>query len=225
MVVGSAVRAGRGDGRARGMVAGAGVVARGELDARQIRDRMDRAPTPRERWLLAQGWSANKVAAPLARAAHSSGAWLAAFAQAGPAALACEQPGRPPTRDREAQAGLQGAVQAAPGEGGSALANGNWPVVRQGLEARRGVRRRAPPSWPRLVPCWPRRGRRGRRAEVTANTCLGTKAAVQARMWPCFAGLPARVADVHSRCRRTPSPRPWPSRRPSPILDPIGASV
>jgi hypothetical protein len=191
------------------MVAGAGVVARGELDARQVRAWMARVPTPRERerwparWLLAQGWSANKVAAPLARAAHSSGTWLAAFAQAG----------------------LKGAVQAAPGEGGSALANGNWPVVRQSIEARRGVRRRAPPSWPRLVPCWPRRGRRGRRAEVTANTCLGTKAAVQARMWPCFAGLPARVAEVHSRCRRTPSPRSWPSRRPSPILDPIGASV
>ena len=40
------------------------------------------------------------------------------------------------------------------------------------------------------------------REEVTANTCLGTKAAVQARMQRFFAGLPARAAEVQSRCRR-----------------------
>ena len=72
------------------------------LDARQVRDRMYRAPTPRERerwhalWLLAQGWSANKVAELLERDAHTIGAWLAAFAQDGPAALAFEQTGGAP---------------------------------------------------------------------------------------------------------------------------------
>ncbi len=84
------------------MVDVAGVLARWEVDARQVRERMDRAPTPRERerwharWLLAQGWSANKVAELLERDAHTIGAWLAAFAQDGPAALAFEQTGGPP---------------------------------------------------------------------------------------------------------------------------------
>ncbi len=40
------------------------------------------------------------------------------------------------------------------------------------------------------------------REEVTANTCLGTKAKVQERMGAFFAGLPARTAEVQSRCRR-----------------------
>ena len=72
------------------------------LDGRQVRDRMYRAPTPRERerwhalWLLAQGWSASKVADVLARDAHTIGGWLAAFAQDGPTALAFEQTGGPP---------------------------------------------------------------------------------------------------------------------------------
>ena len=68
------------------MVDIARVLTRWELDERQVRDRMYRAPTPRERerwhalWLLAQGWSANKVA----------------FDRDGPAALAFEQTGGPP---------------------------------------------------------------------------------------------------------------------------------
>lgn len=73
-----------------------------ELDARQVRERMYRAPTPRERerwhalWLLAQGWSANKVAELVERDAHTIGAWLAAFDRDGPTALAFEQTGGPP---------------------------------------------------------------------------------------------------------------------------------
>jgi hypothetical protein len=39
------------------------------------------------------------------------------------------------------QAGLKVAVQAAPAEVGIALANWNWKVVRQFLEARCGIRR------------------------------------------------------------------------------------
>jgi transposase len=82
------------------------VLARWELDLRQVRERMYRAPTPRERerwhalWLLAQGWSANKVAALLDRDPHTVGAWLAAFAQDGPPALAFEQTGGSPPPSR-----------------------------------------------------------------------------------------------------------------------------
>ena len=39
------------------------------------------------------------------------------------------------------------------------------------------------------------------RAEVTANTCLGTKAKVQAEMARFFDGLADRVGEVQSRCR------------------------
>jgi len=41
------------------------------------------------------------------------------------------------------------------------------------------------------------------REEVTANTCLGTKAKVQAKMAQFFAGLKDRAAEAQSRCRRT----------------------
>jgi transposase len=77
-------------------------LTRWELDLRQVRERMYRAPTPRERerwhalWLLAQGWAANKVAQLLERDAHTIGDWLAAFTHDGPAALAFEQTGGPP---------------------------------------------------------------------------------------------------------------------------------
>jgi len=80
----------------------AAALARWELDARHVRERMYRAPTPRERerwhalWLLAQGWSANKVAELVERDAHTIGAWLAAFDRGGPAALAFEQTGGAP---------------------------------------------------------------------------------------------------------------------------------
>jgi len=83
------------------MADAAAVLAHWELDARQVRDRMYRAPTPRERerwhalWLLAQGWSANKVADLLERDAHTIGGWLAAFERDGPAALAFAQTGGP----------------------------------------------------------------------------------------------------------------------------------
>jgi transposase len=70
------------------------------------------------------------------------------------------------------------------------------------------------------------------RAEVTANTCLGTKAAVQEKMQAFFAGLTTRTGEVQSRCRRTlqalaeailiPEPEPHPEAL---HVDPIGASV
>ena len=72
------------------------------LDVGQVRERVDRAATPRERerwhalWLLAQGWSANQVAAVLDRDAHTIGGWRTAFCEHGPAALAFEQTGGSP---------------------------------------------------------------------------------------------------------------------------------
>jgi hypothetical protein len=70
------------------------------------------------------------------------------------------------------------------------------------------------------------------REEVTANTCLGTKAAVQERMQQFFGGQPAQVTEVQSRCCRTlqalaevlvvPSLE---SHLEITHVDPIGASV
>jgi hypothetical protein len=77
-------------------------LARWGLELRQVRERLYRAPTPRERerwhalWLLAQGWPANKVAAVLDRDAHTIGGWLTAFCEGGPEALAFEQTGGSP---------------------------------------------------------------------------------------------------------------------------------
>ena len=84
------------------MVDIAGALTRWGLDVGQVRERMYRAPTPRERerwhalWLLALGWSANQVAEALARDAHTIGGWLAALERDGPAALAFAQTGGPP---------------------------------------------------------------------------------------------------------------------------------
>ncbi len=82
------------------------------LDLGQVRERVYRAPTPRERerwhalWLVAQGWSANKAAALLDREAHTVGQWLAAFCADGPEALAFEQTGgSPPPSPRMSRPG------------------------------------------------------------------------------------------------------------------------
>ena len=78
------------------------LLGRWELDLRQVREQMYRAPTPRERerwhalWLLAQDWSAAQVATALDRDPHTIGAWLDAFCQHGPPALAFEQTGGSP---------------------------------------------------------------------------------------------------------------------------------
>jgi transposase len=73
-----------------------------KLDERLVRDRMYRAPTPRERerwhaiWLVARGWSAARVAEALERDAHTIGEWLAQFRESGPAGLIFEQTGGSP---------------------------------------------------------------------------------------------------------------------------------
>ena len=76
------------------------------VELREVRERMYRAPTPRERerwhalWLLARGWSPNQVAEALERDPHTIGNWLAAFDRDGPAALAFEQTGGSPPPSR-----------------------------------------------------------------------------------------------------------------------------
>jgi len=75
---------------------------RWQLDVNAVRERVYRAPTPRERerwhalWLLARGWSAIQVAEALERDAHTVGNWIETFRQEGPAGLAFEQTGGPP---------------------------------------------------------------------------------------------------------------------------------
>ncbi len=78
------------------------VLARWKLDERQVRDRMYRAPTARERerwhaiWLVVRGWSAARVAEALERDAHTIGEWLAQFREGDPAGLTFEQSGGSP---------------------------------------------------------------------------------------------------------------------------------
>jgi transposase len=73
-----------------------------QLDVKAVRERVYRAPTPRERerwhalWLLARGWSAAQVADALERDAHTIGDWVAEFRQQGPAGLAFGQTGGAP---------------------------------------------------------------------------------------------------------------------------------
>ncbi len=78
------------------------LLERWQLNVGDVRERMYRAPTPRERerwhalWLLAQGWSALAVAEALERDSHTIGMWVTALGNAGPAALAFEQSGGSP---------------------------------------------------------------------------------------------------------------------------------
>jgi hypothetical protein len=73
-----------------------------QIDAAAVRDRMYRAPTPRERerwhalWLALQGWSVAHVATALGRDPHTVGSWLAAFRREGPTALAFVHTGGSP---------------------------------------------------------------------------------------------------------------------------------
>jgi transposase len=72
------------------------------LDITEVRERVYRSATPRERerwhalWLLARGWSAAKVAQALERDAHTVGDWLEHFQKDGPEGLIFEQTGGSP---------------------------------------------------------------------------------------------------------------------------------
>ena len=85
-----------------GMMDVAQLLERWQLNVGDVRERMYRAPTPRERerwhalWLLAQGWTALAVAEALERDSHTIGMWVTALGNAGPTALAFEQSGGSP---------------------------------------------------------------------------------------------------------------------------------
>jgi transposase len=78
------------------------LLGRWDLTVRQVRERMYRAETPRERerwhavWLAARGWSTVQVAEALERDARTIGEWLAQFRHAGPAGMVFEQSGGSP---------------------------------------------------------------------------------------------------------------------------------
>lgn len=77
-------------------------LSRWQVDAALVRERMYRAPTPRERerwhalWLALQGWSGARVAQALGRDPHTVGSWLSAFRRDGPGALVFVQTGGSP---------------------------------------------------------------------------------------------------------------------------------
>ena len=79
-----------------------------QLNVGDVRERMYRAPTPRERerwhalWLLARGWTAVAVAEALEREPHTIGTWVAAFSDNGPTGFDFEQPGGSPPPSTEA---------------------------------------------------------------------------------------------------------------------------
>ena len=114
------------------------------MDEAEVRRRIYRVPTPRERerrhalWLLAQDWAA-AVAHALERDAHTIGQWATAFAERGPAALAFEQSGASPPLNEEQQAEFKGTAPGSPSQGGIDLSNWNWKVVRRFVEERFGL--------------------------------------------------------------------------------------
>ena len=80
------------------------LLERWQMDEADVRRRMYRSPTPRERerwhamWLLGQGWTSAAVARALDRDAHTIGQWVTMFAEGGPKALSFEQSGGSPPR-------------------------------------------------------------------------------------------------------------------------------
>ena len=122
------------------------LLERRQLDVGDLRERMYRAPTPRERerwhalWLLAQGWTSSAVAEALERDPHTIGTWVTAFGNAGPHGPWLRTVGwLPPALDGDQQAQLKAAVQALPEKAGIGLANWNWKVVRRFVQERFGL--------------------------------------------------------------------------------------
>jgi hypothetical protein len=75
---------------------------RWQLDMKQVRERMYRAATARERerwhavWLLARGWSTEQVAEALERDVRTKAEWTTDFGQQGAAGMSFEQSGGSP---------------------------------------------------------------------------------------------------------------------------------
>jgi anti-sigma-K factor RskA len=80
----------------------AAALSRWEVDVAAVRERLYRAPTPRERerwharWLALQGWSAVQVATALGRDPATVEEWRSAFCRNGPTALASAHSGGSP---------------------------------------------------------------------------------------------------------------------------------
>ena len=99
-----------------------GLLEQWPMDEAEVRRRMYRAPTPRERerwhtvWLLTQGCTA-AVGRALERDAHTIGQWARAFAEGEPKALVFEQTGGSPRVGRRAtrRAEFGGAAIAVAG--------------------------------------------------------------------------------------------------------------
>ena len=78
------------------------LLERWQVDVRQVRAQMYRAPTARERerwhalWLLSRGWSAAQVSEALERDPHTIGEWVTAFRDRGPTGLAFAHTGGSP---------------------------------------------------------------------------------------------------------------------------------
>ena len=111
-----------------GMTEMGALLERWRMDEAEVRRRMYRAPTPRERerwhavWLLAQGWTAAAVAHALERDAHTIGEWARAFEEGGAKALVFEQSGGSPRAGRGATGRVEG------GGAGVAITSGHRPV-------------------------------------------------------------------------------------------------
>ncbi len=103
------------------------IVGRWQLDLKKVRERMYRAPTPRERerwhavWLLARGWAAEQVAEALERDGRTIAEWIADFEQQGPAGMSFAQSGGSPRPQPGATSGTEGcgAGSAQCGRAGS----------------------------------------------------------------------------------------------------------
>ena len=115
------------------------------MDEAEVRRRMYRSATPRERerwhavWLLAQGWTAAAVGRALERDAHTIGQWGRAFAEGAPRHWFLSRPVVPPALDVEQRGELKSAVHQLPSEAGIELSNWNWRAVRRFVEDRFGL--------------------------------------------------------------------------------------
>ena len=115
------------------------------MDEAEVRRRMYRAPTPRERerwhamWLLMQGWTAAAVGRALERDAHTIGHGPGRLRRAVRRGWFLSRLVVPPALDVEQRAELTTAVPELPSQAGIELSNWNWRAVHQFVEDRFGL--------------------------------------------------------------------------------------